>query len=136
MRIGRIAIGLAALALSAHLLLAQQPEQRPGQPSDSMMGMSGTMRQHMRTMDSLNARLDTLVSRMNRATGNKRMAAMADVINELVAQRKAMQKHMREMMQPGGGMRMPRTGAPAPADARRPTAETDSAVHGQHHPPN
>ena len=126
-----IAVGVLALALGAQTLVAQQPEPRPGQPADSMMGM---MQQHMRVMDSLDARLDTLVTRMNRASGNKKVTAMADVINQLVAQRKAMQAHMREMMQRSGGMRMPMerrgpTGAP-------PSADTDSAAHEQHHPPN
>ena len=56
----------------------------------------------MQMMDSLNARLDTLVSRMNRSSGNQKVTAMAEVINELVAQRKLMQEHMRQMMQPPG----------------------------------
>jgi hypothetical protein len=59
-------------------------------------------------MDSLNTRLDSLVSRMNRATGNTKVAAMADVINELVAQRRAMHEHMRTMMQSREGMPMMR----------------------------
>jgi hypothetical protein len=67
----------------------------------------------MQMMDSLNARLDTLVSRMNRATGNRKVTAMADAINELVAQRKVMQQHMRRMMESRKGM-MHMMGEPAP----------------------
>jgi hypothetical protein len=92
----RIAAGVVALVLTAQGLGAQQSG-RP-QPPDQRPGMSG-MAEQMRVLDSLNARLDTLVSRMNQATGNKKVAAMADVINELVAQRKAMQRHMHQMME-------------------------------------
>ena len=53
----------------------------------------------MQRMDSLEARLDSLVSRMNHAAGNQKIAAMAAVINELVAQRRAMREHMRQMME-------------------------------------
>jgi hypothetical protein len=85
--------------------------------------MMMTMQQHMRMMDSANARLDTLVQRMNRATGSAKVAAMAQVINELVAQRRAMQTHMREMMQSHG--RMMGGGMHHGADTSR---------HGQHDP--
>jgi hypothetical protein len=139
MNIARIAAGVSALALSAQVLVAQQTEQRPGRPVDTMVAEPGISRQQMRRMDSLSARLDTLVNRMNQATGNRRIAAMAEVITELVAQRKAMQEHMRAMMQSGRGMMMPMMGAPAPTGARPSTttsdsAPGDSAVHEQHHP--
>jgi len=101
--------------------------------------MSG-MAEQMRMMDSQNARLDTLVNRMNRATGNKKVTAMAQVINELVAQRKAMQGHMRQMMESRQGMMMHMMGEPAPGEGRPPTSRADSAAadtgHAAHHPPN
>jgi hypothetical protein len=105
-----------------------------------MTAMSG-MAEHMRMVDSLNARLDTLVSRMNRATGNRKVTAMVDVINELVAQRKAMHEHMRQMMQSRQGMMRHMMGKPAPAEGRRPAPlGKDSAVsdtgHAAHHPPD
>ena len=142
MRITRIAAVAAALALSAQVSAAQQPglpqppERRPG----GMTGMS-EMAEQMRMMDSLNARLDTLVRRMNRATGNKKVTAMADVINELVAQRKAMQEHMRQMMESRQGMMMHMMGEPARGEGRHPpTSGADSAAadtgHAAHHPPN
>ncbi len=40
--------------------------------------------------DSADARLDSLVAAMNAAKGDRKVKAMADVINELVAQRKTM----------------------------------------------
>ena len=132
MRIAAIA-ALAALALTA-----QVSAQQPGPPG-GMTGMPG-MAEHMRMMDSLNVHLDTLVNRMNRATGNKKVTAMADVINELVAQRRAMQGHMREMMESRQGMMMQQMGEPAPAKGPLTSGAADSTAadtgHAAHHPPN
>jgi hypothetical protein len=138
MMIIRIAAGVSAVALTAQVLFAQQPG--PPQQPNQRPGMSG-MAEQRRMMDSLNARLDTLVTWMNRATGNRKVTAMADVINELVAQRKAMQEHMRQMMESRQGMMMHMMGDSAPAQGRRPpTSGTDSAAadtgHAAHHPPN
>ena len=78
-------IGILAVVCGAPAVHAQQPQgQAPG------AGM-------MLAMDSLDRRLDSLVGRMNRATGNQKVAAMAAVINELVAQRKVMHGHMQQM---------------------------------------
>jgi hypothetical protein len=138
MRAARIAI--TALALGVQVSTAQQPgPQPPGRGPGGMTGMGG-MAEHMRAMDSLNARLDSLVIRMNRVTGNQKVKAMADVINELVAQRKAMHEHMREMMQ-SRRARMHRMGAPAPAEGRRsgPLGKDSAAADTSqeaHHPPN
>jgi len=64
-------------------LAAQQPGGHPGHGSDSAGAMMHSMmQQHAREMDSLDARLDSLTSRMNRSTGNARVEAMAAVINE------------------------------------------------------
>jgi hypothetical protein len=57
----------------------------------------------MEMMDSSEARLDQLVRAMNQATGQKKVQAMAAVINELVSQRKMMRAHMRLMMDHGEG---------------------------------
>jgi uncharacterized coiled-coil protein SlyX len=124
MRIARLGAGLAALILGAQALAAQQPA--PQQGRDSSPG--GTMgMQDRRMMDSLNARLDSLVVRMNRATGNEKMAAMARTIDELVAQRKTMQQHMRRMMESRRGrMDMMKESAIDSA-----SADTD---HAGHHP--
>jgi uncharacterized coiled-coil protein SlyX len=137
MMIIRIAAGVSAVALTAQVLFAQQPG--PPQPPDQRPGMS-RMAEHTRMMDSLNARLDTLVNRMNRASGNRKVTAMADVLNELVAQRKTMQEHMRQMMESRQGMMMHMMGDSAPAQGRRPpTSRNDSAAadtgHAAHHPP-
>jgi hypothetical protein len=142
MRIVRFGASLAALVLSAHVLAAQQPTapQQPDRP-DGMKGKSG-MAARMQMMDSLNARVDTLVSRMNRATGNNKVTAMAAVINELVAQRKMMQEHMRQTMESREGMGMmrkmkePAAGANPPPTPGADSMPTDTAGHAGHHPPS
>jgi hypothetical protein len=143
MRIVRFGGGAVALALSAQALVAQQPgpPQPPDRGAHGMMGDAGMAQRQMHMRDSLNARLDTLVSRMNRATGNRKVAAMADVITELVSQRKATQEHMRMMMESHQGMMMHIMGKPAPTESLPPTAApdstaADSSAHARHHPPN
>lgn len=141
MRTIRLAAAVAALVLSAQVMLAQQPgppAQRPGG-----MGMPG-MAPHMRMMDSMNARLDSLVGRMNRATGNQKVTAMANVINELVAQRKAMQQHMRQMMESRQGQQgqmMHMRGDSVPGAGRGPRTDPKGSAaadtgHAAHHPPS
>jgi hypothetical protein len=75
MQIVRLGLVLAGLALGAPALAAQQPaspHMPPRRPPGMMMD-SAAMAGHA-DGDSLDARLDTLVSRMNKATGD-RMAA-------------------------------------------------------------
>jgi hypothetical protein len=90
-------------------------------------------------MDSLNRRLDSLVARMNRVTGAQKVAAMADVINELVAQRKAMQERMHQMMGSREGMKHMMTDSarvsPGVRAPRADSAAADTAGHQGHHPP-
>jgi hypothetical protein len=96
---------VAGLVLvGATLTLA--PAASAQQPRDSMRVRSDSGMAHMRTMrDSTDARLDSLVRAMNSATGDRKVQAMADVINEMVAERKLMHQHMQEMMPGHGGMR-------------------------------
>ena len=136
---------LLTLFLSTQALDAQQPG-RPA-PRDSMGG-GMTMRMdgpdQMRVMDSMNARLDTLLGRMNRASGNAKVPAMAQVINELVAQRRVMQKHMHQMMRSGGGMMRGRMMRETNADSARTRPgkpeqrdrghEADTSGQAEHHP--
>ena len=93
--------------------------------------MKPAMTAHMQAMDSLGARLDSAVARMNRATGDARTPAMQDVLRELVAAHKGMHAHMREMashhpMADSAGMRAPMQhqhptpGAARPDSAGRP----------------
>ena len=129
------------LVLCAGALAAQQPGPPPPQGHGQGAEMSGPagMADQTRMMDSLNHRLDSLVARMNRATGAGKVAAMADVINELVAQRKVMQEHMRQMMEGRKGMmRMMEDSLPVSPGAptqRADSAAADTAGHAGHHPP-
>lgn len=124
-------------------LAAQQPgaPQQPRQQQEhrqvtSMSGRRG-MADQMQMMDSLNTRLDSLVARMNRATGGQKVTAMAQVINEMVAQRKAMQERMHEMMGGREGMMnrmgdsasIPPNAGPLAGDS----AAADTAGHEGHH---
>lgn len=109
---------LAALALSAQVAAAQDP------------GMSVGTAERLRIIDSTNTRLDSLVNRMNRVTGTAKVNAMANVINQLVADRKAMQTRMLQRMgSPHGNREMletpdtvgnqPGLSAPVGADTSR-----------------
>ena len=117
MRQLRLLAGILAVACTAPMLEAQQSPAGP---------------RAMAAMDSLDRRLDSLVDRMNRAGGNQKVAAMAAVLNELVAQRKAMRGRMQEMMKMMGG------NWPAAPSARTPAAGPDTATsdtaHTTHHP--
>jgi hypothetical protein len=99
-----ILIGFAGTLLLASGAAAQQPG---GQHGDTMRGMRGrdmTGAMMLSKMDSADARLDRLMKTMNESTGGRKVQAMAAVLNELVAQRKMMRMHAREMM--GSGMMM------------------------------
>jgi hypothetical protein len=122
-----IAASVLSLVLGTGSLAAQQPQQRPPRDSAARATMMMNMQQHMRMMDSADARLDTLVRRMNSATGNAKVSAMAQVINELVSQRRTMQAHMRQMMQSHGEMMHGQMGA----ESRAPAGDTSG--HAQHH---
>jgi uncharacterized coiled-coil protein SlyX len=103
-----LAVGLGPVAVSA---------QQPGHPDSAMMMNHERMMQQVQAAD---ARMDRLVGEMNRATGQKKVDAMAAVINELVAQRKQMRSHMMQMMQRMHSEHMmggPRMAPPAPADS-------------------
>ena len=113
----RIGAVLAGLALGASALAAQQTDSQSMPHRPGRMMHTSDMAMHARMMDSLDARLDTLVNRMNQATGNSKMNAMADLLRELVAQRKVMRSGAYRMMQSHEGrMRRP-AGAAPPADS-------------------
>jgi hypothetical protein len=98
---------------------------------------AGAVMPMMMMADSLNQRLDSLIVRMNQAKGDKKVDAMAAVINELVAQRKIMMSRMHEQMMDGMMRMHGMDGAPSPAP--NPGGHADSAAdtsgHDAHHPP-
>ena len=94
---------LACSVLMASGLSAQQREQtRADTVSRPMPGPKhGDHAMMLKMMETSDARLDQLVETMNQATGQKKIDAMAAVINEMVAHRKMMRGHMRGMMDRG-----------------------------------
>lgn len=123
-----ILTGLAGSVLLASGVSAQQPGRQHGDTT-SMRDRRMMDMMTMSMMDSADARLDRLVSTMNRATGSRKLQAMAAVINEMVAHRKTMRAHARKMMMNPGGMK-----PPSPATAPTP-AKPDTSDHAQHHEP-
>ena len=104
----RFAVALAASAILIVPAVSAQ-QSADSTPRHAPMGHMGPMGAMDMTMmhDSADARLDSLVAAMNAAKGDRKVKAMAQVINELVAQRKAMHEHMRTMMRSGGMRRHP-----------------------------
>lgn len=94
---------LLASAASAQQTADTTPPRPPMGAIGTPMGRPMGMPMDMRMMhDSADARLDRLVATMNAAKGDRKIKAMAEVINELVAERKMMHEHMRAMMNSGG----------------------------------
>ncbi len=84
-----------------------------GAPSRSMMELMRQMQTEMQTTDG---QLDALLAEMNGSTGEKKVEAIAALLNRMVQERKAMQHRMAEMhMQIMGGM-------PGPAGEGTPSA--------------
>ncbi len=118
--IRHIGIFLLAATLSPVAVSAQQPV--PHRDSAMMMNHERMMQQ----VQAADARMDRLVGEMNRATGQKKVEAMAAVINELVAQRKQMRSHMMQMMERMHSEHM--MGGPRMAPSDR-----DDSAHAEHH---
>ena len=129
---------MKAVLLTALVLAAAGPSAAHAQqPTDSMPGRPMMQGAEMRAMmDSSDARLDRLLATMNAAKGDRKVKAMADVINELVAERRQMRDHMRQMMD-GGMQRGP--GGPGGGGMMHPpgTMHPPGAMHpeGMPHPP-
>jgi LmbE family N-acetylglucosaminyl deacetylase len=113
--------------LAGTVLLACGSAQQPGRQQGDTTSMRGQPMMDMmaaRMMDSADARLDRLVGTMNQATGNRKVEAMAAVINEMVAHRRAMRTHARQMMRgPHGMMQNGMGGGAAPSPAKPDTAD-------------
>jgi glutamate-1-semialdehyde aminotransferase len=86
---------------------AQHEQATQGNMAD-MMAMHQKMTQMMADLKASDARLDQLAAQMNTATGQQKVPAIADVVNELVRQQKMMHAHMAmmhdQMMSSGGTM--------------------------------
>ena len=101
---------------NAPLLAAEaSPAQSPAPPSQhnqaSQPNMPDMMKMHQQMMAELTtaeAKLDQLVKEMNSARGDAKISAIAQVVNELARQQKAMHERMgamhQQMMMSGQGM--------------------------------
>lgn len=76
---------------------AAQGPMMQGSMRDSMQNMMVMHRRMAVRVRAMDARLDALVARMNHATGSRKVALMAQVIDALVAQRNRMQALMGRM---------------------------------------
>jgi len=105
MRYRMLAVVVTLSALIAGTGAAQQPadsaRRRPMMQSAEMRAMT----------DSADARFERLVATMNAAKGDRKVQAMADVINELMTERRRMREHMRQQMMQNG-MRQGGPGTP------------------------
>ena len=124
--------GLGAVALSLTLLLVPigvRAQERPamGEHDSEMMAQHQQM---MARHEQMMARMDSLAAAMNESTGGDKVDAMAALLNEMVAQHRAMHEHMREMMMhrmmgEGHGMKMKET----PPGEGAPEKESDEHEH-------
>lgn len=107
-----IPLMFAALSIAAAQSQPHQPSPTPGASSQSSMADMMNMQQMMADMKSGDAKLDELVSTMNAATGEAKVAAIAQTVSELVHQQKTMHEqmgmmhqHMMQMMSGPGMMK-------------------------------
>jgi len=129
---GRLIGGIIVLMLTASTAPAQQTGAEPRNPHPGMGAGHGMA---MMMSDALNRRLDSLVTRMNGATGSRKVDAMAAVITELVTQRKMMMEHMHAQMMSGGTMPMMGDSVPpGPRPAGKADTAVDTTDHAAHHP--
>ena len=111
------AVAMAGLGSGAYVQAASQeaPSVQAGQSSQQpdMAEMMKRHQQMMADMKAADAKLDELVTAMNASGGEAKVAAIAQVVNELVRQQKTMHEHMgmmdqRMMMRMMGGRGMMR----------------------------
>jgi type II secretory pathway component PulM len=93
---------VAAFLLCAGVLTASSQTAPAAQPR--MSDMMQKHQQMMTEMKAADAKLDELVGAMNAATGDAKVTAMAQVINELARQHQVMHQRMGMMDQMTMGM--------------------------------
>ena len=107
-----LVLALAAASLIALPGAAQDAPKPAPTPMPAMAGpghqmgpgagmMSAEHKAMMARMDSMEARLATLVAEMNAASGSKKTNATAAALTQLVANHTAMRAHMHQMMMAG-----------------------------------
>ena len=105
-----VSVGFGVVALSQGWVAAQAPHDHAAAPASpagqaAQPGMAGMHQKMMADMKAADEKLAALVATMNTAKGEAKVAALAQVVSELVVQQKAMHEHMGMMeMMMGGGM--------------------------------
>jgi hypothetical protein len=139
------AVTVVAVAGAATVVLAQAPaggghHESPGQAAAGPAVPAAEPMQMMKMMAADDAKLAGLITAMNAAKGEQKVAAIAAVVNELAAQRTRMQTEMMRMhagmmeqmkshmaaMHGPGGMMNKKTPEPA--------AGVSEQDHAAHHP--
>ena len=97
-----VLVAIVGFGSSERLVAASQQaasaQSGQSQPPD-MAEMMKRHQQMMADMKAADAKLDELVTTMNAASGEAKVTAIAQVVNELVRQQKAMHEHMGMMDQ-------------------------------------
>jgi uncharacterized coiled-coil protein SlyX len=118
-----MAVGLFSLPAFAQ---GQENEKMGGMMKGHHHAWMQEMHQKMEAeMKAEDAELDKLVSEMNTATGEKKVDAIAAVVNKLVEQRKAMHQKMETMTEKMGAKRrkwMEEKGTTSPSPSTKPSA--------------
>ena len=112
-----VSVFLGAYGASYALPLIARAQHERDQPLQAA-GMADMMKMHqqmMAAMKAADAALDPLLHKMNAATGEAKVSAIADVVNALAGQQKAMHERMGMMhdqmmgqMMGGRGMMTPK----------------------------
>jgi len=89
----------------------------------------------MQEMKARDARLDQLLQSMNKAAAPKKVDLMADILRELLAERRTMHAHMACMMEAKKGdmMKGEKTNPPAKAEQSNPVQPAKKDEHKAHH---
>ena len=109
-----VALAIVSAASRDQLVVASGQHDREHQTAGNAAAppqAGAMMKMHQEMMAQMKAdeaKLDALVTDMNAARGDARMAAMTAVLNELVRQHKGMSAHMNEMHQMMDGRTMMR----------------------------
>ena len=137
-------VTLAAVVGAAAVVLAQGPaagghhEAVTGQAAGQAIPGAAEREQMMKNMAAADQKLSDLVAKMNAATGDKKVAAIAEVVTELVAQRHQMQEQMRMqrgmMDQMMSRMSAMHGSAGMMKGNAEPKAGATDADHAAHHP--
>jgi hypothetical protein len=129
----KTAILLAALfILVAPTASAQDPRGcQMSRDTGAMRRMDHAM---MARMDTVDARLDSLAKLMDRATGTRKVNAMAEILNTMVAHHLGMRREMHQgmMKRDGGGGMMQRMGQGKPDCVMMQGGRPDTVPPGPH----